>query len=294
MIIALNLEGNEALDATLVAEELYSAGHKEKAIALQYCRSLIYEKAGPQIERDFARIHGTVVWCLQSGLTNSVEYHIDYAELYRYETNIIHPPLYAGTAHVTPAEISISGGHFAANVDGLEHYKKFGYKGRLVPGQIDEDMRLNKTGSWLHVPFRSNRGILHDGDYPHMSTPVEGISPSEGRRVILGFNCFSAAVGDCCMRAPEHSDAFNRTVKLYQTLAAAQKQQHDEALIGADASSTTTSSTTDTAASSCLVAKVKKNSALSLQDIKKNPALAKLLIAAAKKVTESARTSSTG
>jgi hypothetical protein len=27
---------------------------------------------------------GTAVWCLASGVTNEVEYHIDYAELYRY------------------------------------------------------------------------------------------------------------------------------------------------------------------------------------------------------------------
>lgn len=28
---------------------------------------------------------GTAVWCLASGATNAVEYHIDYAELYRYQ-----------------------------------------------------------------------------------------------------------------------------------------------------------------------------------------------------------------
>jgi hypothetical protein len=67
---------------------------------------------------------------LASGLTNEVEYHIDYAELYRYETNIIQPPLFAGTFHVSPFHNSedIVGGDFMVNIKGLEHYKKFGYK----------------------------------------------------------------------------------------------------------------------------------------------------------------------
>ncbi len=85
------------------------------------------------------------MWCLASGLTNQVEYHIDYAELYRftlpglpchifcrYETNIIHPPLYAGTCQVSPlAAGEMIGGDFYANSRGLDHYKEFGYKGGL-------------------------------------------------------------------------------------------------------------------------------------------------------------------
>lgn len=31
---------------------------------------------------------GCAIWCLSSGITNQVEYHIDYAELYRFR-NII-------------------------------------------------------------------------------------------------------------------------------------------------------------------------------------------------------------
>ena len=63
-----------------------------------------------------------------------VEYHIDYAELYRYETNIIHPPLYAGTVQVSPlgtqsitqANKTMEGGSFLVNTAGLEHYKRLG------------------------------------------------------------------------------------------------------------------------------------------------------------------------
>jgi len=34
------------------------------------------------------------------------------------------------------------------------------------------------------------------------------------RRVIIGINVFSGHVEEVSRRAPEHSDAFNRTIKL--------------------------------------------------------------------------------
>ena len=76
-------------------------------------------------------IVGTAVWCLCSDETDSVQYHIDYAELYRYETNVIYPPLYAGTCQVAPlsGDEDMVGGDFQANVQGIEHYRHFGYKG---------------------------------------------------------------------------------------------------------------------------------------------------------------------
>lgn len=62
-----------------------------------------------------------------------VEYHIDYAELYRYETNVIYPPIVGGVLHVSPLnetrDDEMTGGDFMAHADGLEHYKKCGYKG---------------------------------------------------------------------------------------------------------------------------------------------------------------------
>ena len=196
------------------------------------------------------RVHGTVVWCLCSTKHSSVEYHIDYAELYRYETNVIHPPLYAGTAHVSPLNTStvyddftgqekgaMKGGSFCVNTDGLNHYQKFGYKGKLAKSTIIDEKEnsegSNKTAiknvsdvlfcdlqqnpSWQEIRYRRNRGILHDSDFPHLSTPVTALSPGI-KRCILGFNCFSKEVGECCA-APEHSRAFNRTIRLYQTLA---------------------------------------------------------------------------
>lgn len=74
---------------------------------------------------------GTAVWCLCSDETDSVQYHIDYAELYRYETNVIYPPMYAGTCQLSPvhSEEDMIGGDFQANIGGVEHYRRFGYKG---------------------------------------------------------------------------------------------------------------------------------------------------------------------
>ena len=73
----------------------------------------------------------TAVWCLSSTLSNEVEYHIDYAELYRYETNIVQPPLYAGTLHLSPftSAADMVGGDFCVNTQGLSNYIKLGYKG---------------------------------------------------------------------------------------------------------------------------------------------------------------------
>jgi hypothetical protein len=159
-----------------------------------------------------------------------------------------------------------------------------------VPGKLasKEDQQKDQTSAdWITARYRRNRGIMHDGNFPHLSTPVTHLKPG-CKRVILGFNCFSDAVGECCIRAPEHSDAFNRTIKLYQTMAAlgvpitassgsAGKYDNDrptEATNGAAGAATNSSS-----------APVPKKG-INVKDIMKNPALAKLLVTAAKRLTE--------
>lgn len=107
----------------------------------------------------------------------------------------------------------MEGGDFYANTRGLEHYKLFGYKGLLKSKEDLENDILNDD--WVKIRYKRNRGTLHDGDFPHFSSPIRKI-PNDKKRVILGLNFFSPSVGECCIRAPEHSDAFNRTVKLYQ------------------------------------------------------------------------------
>lgn len=239
----------EAQDASLSSEALLETD-PEKAMALEAVRALVYTRGGGTVGEDAdKRIHGTAIWCLASSASAQVDYHIDYAELYRYETNIIHPPLYAGTCHVSPlSRGEMVGGDFMVNHEGLDHYKRFGYKGKLQG--IDADLI---AGDWLTIKYKRNRGILHDGDFPHLSTPVR-VLPEGKKRVILGFNCFSKAVSECCMRAPEHSDAFNRTVKIYQ------------------------------ATGSGKLGNEKKK--FTAKEVMKHPALAKALVLAARKVRE--------
>lgn len=264
----------------------------QRAIGIYTARKLLYERGGSMLGTDLKsegnpRIAGTVVWSLCSSVSSQVEYHIDYAELYRYETNIIHPPLYAGTVQVSPlgthsitqANKTMEGGSFLVNTAGLEHYKRFGYKGKLVrpesgtggkesedePAMVPllTDIATNQT--WQEIRYRRNRGILHDGNYPHLSTPVKSLPDNGVKRCILGFNCFTDDVGDCCERAPEHSRAFNRTIRLYQALASTSTEANGDGTCIPAAATTS-----------------KDKIRFTPKEVMKNPALARLLVAAAK------------
>lgn len=52
--------------------------------------------------------HGVAVWALASNSGSHVPYHIDYAELIRYETGITVPPVLAGTLQCSRLESSLS------------------------------------------------------------------------------------------------------------------------------------------------------------------------------------------
>jgi hypothetical protein len=207
----------ELQDSTLCPDTLWEEGtptSKEKAISLVLYRTYFHKQGAECLQKDQERIHGVAVWCLSSGVSNEVQYHVDYAELYRYETNIIHPPLYAGTCQISPLQgKEMIGGDFYANLSGLDHYKDFGYKGLLKSGpELMED--IESSGDWVRVRYKQNRGMLHDGDLPHFSSPVRQLVLGK-RRVILGFNFFSEAVGECCVRAPEVGVSTSVILALY-------------------------------------------------------------------------------
>ena len=280
------IQTTDAQDVSLNPEELWEKGDHQRALALVVTRAFIFERGVPLLQKDIERIHGTAVWCLSSGISNAVEYHIDYAELYRYETNIIHPPLYAGTCHVSPIGTGeMDGGSFCANMRGLDHYKQFGYKCRLAQEEsesesgsgstlLEKDMELDSA--WQTVRYRENRGILHDGDLAHLSTPIKSIVPGK-RRVIFGLNCFSEEMAECCIRAPEHSDAFNRTVKLYQWQAGAKIETKYGVSLSGGSTGTDGDDNKSTSAGT---------GKISAKEVLKKPALARLLVMAAKKVKE--------
>ena len=199
--------------------------------------------------------HGVAVWALSSNPGHSVQYHIDYAELLRYEYNVTVPPLWAGTVQCSSlwneqkspnASQSIcnlnqgqseqnhnmKGGEFCANLRGLQHYSEHGYKGNLSgdamggwkrPDTSETNNILkggvhnNESNQWVTIPYAFNRGIVHRGDLPHLSAPVESIDSPHLSRVIVGFNVFGHDVGENIAKAPEHSRPFRRKVRLYRS-----------------------------------------------------------------------------
>ena len=182
--------------------------------------------------------HGIAIWALASEIGSEVPYHMDYAELLRYETGMIVPPILAGTWHCTNNQhhsphASFRGGDYCvvARGNGFDHYQKHGYKGKLLtPVVVLRDTgtaECHESNEILRIPYQFNRMICQSGHLPHWSTRVEAPIPvdtgsdirsvSEGGpkkvRVIVGFNVFLPDVGPIIQQAPEHSEAFRRRVK---------------------------------------------------------------------------------
>ena len=153
---------------------------------------------------DLQHVHGVAVWALAAQPGSQVPYHMDYAEQVRYQTNIIVPPLLAGTLHCT--RDPIHGGAFQVSLEGLDHYQAHGYKAKKVPVDVDK---------LISIPYRYNQLLCHAGHLPHASSRVESIEDNnESLRVIVGFNVFSHDIGPMVQKAPEHSDAFRRQVQV--------------------------------------------------------------------------------
>jgi hypothetical protein len=150
--------------------------------------------------------HGVAVWSLRSLQGAQVDYHLDYAEQIRYHTNIIVPPLLAGTLQCTKDKLE--GGDFQVSLQGIPHYQTHGYKAKKQP--IDENTMIS-------IPYRYNQMICHLGNLPHASTRIRAIHGTQ-ERVIVGFNVFCHTAGPWVQRAPEHSDRFRRAVRLQRYL----------------------------------------------------------------------------
>ncbi|GKY99847.1 hypothetical protein MPSEU_000938500 [Mayamaea pseudoterrestris] len=170
-------------------------------------------------EQFHSSVHGIALWALSAKVGSSVPYHLDYAEQVRYASNVIVPPLLAGTLHCMPPCLQVTGGDLCMSLDGLEHYQKHGYKGALRPVEANDMVRIS---------YQYNRLIMASGHMPHMSTRIELIEPTaptnydgtqgneaeeaRQRRVIIGFNVFGHDAGPLVQQAPEHSDMFRAWV----------------------------------------------------------------------------------
>lgn len=182
--------------------------------------------------------HGVAVWGLAAPTGSEVPYHLDYAEQIRYESNIIVPPIVAGTLQCTRDKVN--GGAFVVSLQGIPHYKKHGYKGKLCEPCIDD---------MVNIPYEFNQLTCHLGNLPHGSTKIESIDGDQ-MRVIVGFNVFGHDVGETVQRAPEHSDQFRRKVRFQRMIFRSNGAGDGE------------------------------DGALSLEQVKNNKSLAKLLVLA--------------
>ena len=241
-------------------------------------------------QTDLDQLHGVAVWSLGATEGSQVPYHLDYAEQIRYETNRIVPPILAGTLQCTRTS-SMVGGTYCAHVEGLEHYKRHGYK-----GMKDRSLQLLDTlkddKGWIRVPYRYNRLIVQSGHLPHLSTPIESIDPNSDhanfggikkKRVILGFNAFLPDVGPLVQRAPEHSDVFRRKVALHRwLLSQTTDKSNNNKELGNNRQPKTLTVEEETKSDGGTTDRKtpKSNSGLTLQSVRDNPALAKFLVLA--------------
>jgi hypothetical protein len=149
-------------------------------------------------------------------------------------------------------------------------------------GALAADIATNTD--WMTIPYKCNRGIIFDGDMPHSSAPVQSIADDGMYRVILGLNCFTETVGECCLRAPEHSDAFNRTIKMYQSMSTVGFSVSDtlEDASSGPATSSADCGPEDESRRSSSGAGPAKGKSFTIEEVKNNPFLKKLVLAAAK------------
>jgi len=201
-----------------------SSRDHHKVLAAKAVHSFFRETAFHLIQDDWNsnNIHGVSVWIIASGVGDSVQYHLDYAELFRFQTNCIYPPMYGGTLHLTNTT-NMEGGGFYAHKDGLEHYQKHGYKCPLDQlgwdgtniSNDNDDNDNDENDRWVRVPYKYNQATLCDGDLAHFSAPVRHL-PNNLQRVIVGFNVCNTEIGPIVQEYPEHSAKFNKYVKLSQ------------------------------------------------------------------------------
>ena len=188
----------------------------EKSMAKEIVRSLYFEnkEANRVLMPDLSETHGFAIWCLASDRNKEVTYHLDYAEQFRMQTNVIWCPMLASVCNVTPCrEGEMIGGEFAANMDGIDHYAKFGHRGRLN-GIENLNRNLKSNAKWMRVPYRHRQAILFEGSLPHLSTKLLSL-PKHLKRVIIGINVFDTRIGPIAERCTIHSARWRRAQKLY-------------------------------------------------------------------------------
>ena len=191
----------------------------ERRLAHDIVEALFFRDSTSRPAKRFAKdasdAHGFAVWCLASTISKEVTYHLDYAEQYRMLTNIIWPPMIGTVCNITPIEHeSQIDTVLAINLDGIDHYAKYGHRLALASASaLEADLRTNSK-HWVRVPYRFNQAILFEGNLPHLSTKLTKI-PSHLKRVIIGINVFDRRIGPTAAKCTIHSAAWRRAQRLY-------------------------------------------------------------------------------
>lgn len=143
------------------------------------------------------KCHGVAIWGLAADSGSCVPFHLDYAEQIRYSSNVIVPPLVAGTLQCTRDKLE--GGDFYVSLQGIKKYSEHGYKAKKKEVSLDPS-----DDSIFIIPYKFNQLTCHPGNLPHGSTKIEKIHGNQ-LRVIVGFNVFCKEFGPIVQQAPEHS-----------------------------------------------------------------------------------------
>ncbi|KAL1504334.1 hypothetical protein AB1Y20_010740 [Prymnesium parvum] len=199
--------------------ELQSAGAEPEveALAMRVLQSLLSREAGRLLRDDLDHVHGFSVWAVLGGVGFETAYHVDYAEMYRRETNILRPPIHALTVQVSPIpedSDAVVGGTLGLHLEGLEHYRRMGYKTRKQPSPPDAPtVDWGTDPGWTYVPYKFNQVTLSCGELPHAADKVK-VWPEGLQRVVIGINSMGFIEGPTEMRLPQHSKAFKRMMQM--------------------------------------------------------------------------------
>ena len=188
---------------------------------------------GDIIRPDLRHVHGFSVWGVSGELGSETRYHLDYAEIYRRETNIIVPPLHAATVQVSPVTSDqVEGGTFGAHTAGLAHYATHGYKasklnsGYQTGGPPTADWGNSDSG-WEKAPYRFRQATLCSGELPHAADRIIKWPPHVPR-VVIGINSMGFVEGPTEHALPQHSSEFRKAMRLEKLLRAAVHQKGPE------------------------------------------------------------------
>ena len=114
-----------------------------------------------------------------AGGMGGLNYHLDKDEILS-EKGELSSPIYGSAFYIGPRE-NITGGEIVINTNGKKHIENY---------QRAEGGIVSTHGAeWVKVPFKYNRLVLFDGEYPHFVAPVIS-RPVNKCRVTIAVNAW--------------------------------------------------------------------------------------------------------